>query len=94
MRIKFKAGDPRAGTIAQMDSHRGQELIDSGAAVLVKEDGSDAEAAADTATGADAGSDAGASDSTGAAAGTGTDATAAPAARKTAAKTANKAKAK
>lgn len=46
MRIKFKAGDPRAGTVAQMDSHRGQELIDSGAAVKVKEDGTDHQVAA------------------------------------------------
>lgn len=47
MRIKFKAGDPRAGTIAQMDSIRGQELVDAGAAVKVKDDGSDADATAD-----------------------------------------------
>lgn len=46
MRIKFKAPDPRAGTIAQMDSHRGQELIDSGAAVQVKDDGGDVAAPA------------------------------------------------
>lgn len=39
MRIKFKAPDPRAGTIAQMDSHRGRELVESGAADEVKEDG-------------------------------------------------------
>lgn len=45
MRIKFKAPDPRAGLIAQMDSHRGQQLIDAGAAVRVKEDGSDIAAA-------------------------------------------------
>lgn len=38
MRIKFKAPDPRAGTVAEMDSHRGQELIDAGAAVQVKDD--------------------------------------------------------
>lgn len=37
MRIKFVKPDPRAGTIAQMDSHRGQELVDSGAAVQVKD---------------------------------------------------------
>lgn len=39
MRIKFKAPDPRAGTIAQMDSHRGRELVESGAADEVREDG-------------------------------------------------------
>ena len=32
MLIKFKAPDPRAGMVAQMDSRRGQDLIDSGAA--------------------------------------------------------------
>lgn len=37
MRIQFIGKDPRAGTIAQMDSHRGQQLIDSGAAVLIGE---------------------------------------------------------
>jgi hypothetical protein len=37
MRIKFKSPDPRAGTVAQMDSVRGQQLIDSGAAVQVKD---------------------------------------------------------
>lgn len=41
MRIKFKAPDPRAGSVAQMDSSRGQFFIDSGSAVQVKEDGSD-----------------------------------------------------
>lgn len=41
MRIKFKAPDPRAGTVAQMDSHRGQQLIDCGAAVAVKEGADD-----------------------------------------------------
>lgn len=46
MRIKFKASDPRAGMVAQMDSHRGQALIDAGAATKVKEDGSEADAAA------------------------------------------------
>ena len=38
MRIKFKAPDPRAGTIAQMDSSRGQFFIDNGSAVKVKDD--------------------------------------------------------
>lgn len=38
MRIKFKSPDPRAGTVAQMDSRRGQELIDAGSAVRVGED--------------------------------------------------------
>lgn len=37
MRIQFIGKDPRAGTITQMDSHRGQQLIDSGAAVLIGE---------------------------------------------------------
>ena len=41
MRIKFKAPDPRAGSIAQMDSKRGQYFVDSGAAVRLKEDGSE-----------------------------------------------------
>lgn len=41
MRIKFKAPDPRAGTIAQMDSSRGQFFIDNGSAVKVKDDDSD-----------------------------------------------------
>lgn len=39
MRIKFKAPDPRAGTIAQMDSSRGQFFIDNGSAVKVNDDG-------------------------------------------------------
>lgn len=38
MKIKFKAPDPRAGTVVQMDSSRGQHFIDTGAAVLVKDD--------------------------------------------------------
>jgi len=46
MLIKFKAPDPRAGMSARMDSHRGQELVDAGAAVQVKDDGSDAEVVA------------------------------------------------
>ena len=37
MLIKFKSPDPRAGTVAQMDSSRGQDFIDSGAAVQVAE---------------------------------------------------------
>ncbi|CAM4393305.1 hypothetical protein COAQ111491_21455 [Comamonas aquatilis] len=32
MLIKFKKPDPRAGLIARMDSSRGQQLIDAGAA--------------------------------------------------------------
>ena len=46
MKIKFRAPDPRAGTIAQMDSSRGQHFIDTGAAVLVKEDGTGSQAVA------------------------------------------------
>lgn len=38
MRIQFLPGDPRAGTVAQMDSSRGQQLIDAGAAVQVKDE--------------------------------------------------------
>lgn len=38
MRIKFKSPDPRAGTVAQMDSHRGRQLVDAGAADQVKDD--------------------------------------------------------
>lgn len=38
MRIKFKSPDPRAGIVAQMDSSRGQQLIDAGAAVQVKDE--------------------------------------------------------
>ena len=41
MLIKFNAPDPRAGTVAQMDSSRGQDFIDSGAAVQVNEAGSE-----------------------------------------------------
>ena len=37
MRIQFIGKDPRAGTIAQMDSHRGQQLIGDGAAILIGE---------------------------------------------------------
>jgi hypothetical protein len=38
MRIKFKAPDPRAGLVAQMDSSRGQQLIDAGSAVQVRDE--------------------------------------------------------
>lgn len=44
MQIKFKAPDPRAGMVAQMDSSRGQQLIDAGAAVQVKDDGAEEKA--------------------------------------------------
>ena len=37
MLIKFKDSDPRAGSIAKMDSSRGEYLVRSGAAELVKE---------------------------------------------------------
>lgn len=37
MLIKFKKPDPRAGLTARMDSSRGQQLIDAGAADLVVE---------------------------------------------------------
>lgn len=37
MLIKFVKPDPRAGTVARMDSSRGQQLIDAGAAVLAAE---------------------------------------------------------
>lgn len=37
MLIKFKAPDPRAGTVAQMDSSRGQHFIDAGSADPMKE---------------------------------------------------------
>lgn len=39
MLIKFKKPDPRAGTVAQMDSSRGQQLIDAGAADRMAENG-------------------------------------------------------
>ncbi|WP_313818729.1 hypothetical protein [Cupriavidus sp.] len=38
MKIKFKTPDPRAGTVVQLDSSRAQHFIDTGAAVLVKDD--------------------------------------------------------
>jgi len=37
MRIRFISPDPRAGMIATMDSRRGQDLIDSGAAERVSD---------------------------------------------------------
>ena len=36
MKIRFKKGDPREGMVAEFDSSRGQELVDSGAAVEVR----------------------------------------------------------
>jgi hypothetical protein len=51
MRIKFKAPDPRAGMVVQMDSRRGQEFVEAGSADIVKEDGSqDAAPAIDAAS--------------------------------------------
>lgn len=38
MKIKFRAPDPRAGTVVQLDSSRAQHFIDTGAAELVKDD--------------------------------------------------------
>lgn len=43
MRIKFKKPDPRAGSVVQMDSSRGQHFIDTGSAVAIKEDGTEAQ---------------------------------------------------
>lgn len=37
MKIKFVAPDPRAGMVAQMDSSRGQQLIDAGCAEPFRE---------------------------------------------------------
>lgn len=37
MLIKFKAPDPRAGTVARLDSSRARQLVDAGAAVPVNE---------------------------------------------------------
>ena len=37
MLIKFTATDPRAGTVAQMDSSRGEQLIAEGAAEAFSE---------------------------------------------------------
>ncbi len=39
MLIKFKETDPRAGMKARMDSSRGQQLIDAGAADRLTENG-------------------------------------------------------
>lgn len=39
MLIKFKKPDPRAGTVAQMDSSRGQFFVDNGSAEKIREDG-------------------------------------------------------
>lgn len=44
MRIKFIKPDPRAGAIAQMDSSRGRQLVAAGAAIEVKEDGTEVHA--------------------------------------------------
>lgn len=41
MRIKFIAPDPRAGSVAQMDSSRGQALVNSGSAEQIKDDQSE-----------------------------------------------------
>ncbi|KQM78907.1 HeH/LEM domain-containing protein [Xylophilus sp. Leaf220] len=38
MRIKFQMPDPRAGTIAQMDSSRGRQLVERGNAVEIGPD--------------------------------------------------------
>lgn len=50
MLIKFNESDPRAGTTVRMDSSRGQQLIDSGAASLVKDAGAEPEAGASSAS--------------------------------------------
>lgn len=39
MLIRFKSTDPRRGQVVRMDSRRGQELVDIGAAEIMKEDG-------------------------------------------------------
>ena len=55
MLIKFQKPDPRAGDVVRMDSNRGQFFVDSGAAVRLKENGSEADApAAALATAGDA----------------------------------------
>ncbi|QTW20240.1 hypothetical protein [Comamonas kerstersii] len=46
MLIKFKDTDPRAGQIVRMDSSRGQQLIDAGAAEQVAESGAPVQAKA------------------------------------------------
>lgn len=43
MLIKFNDTDPRAGMVVRMDSSRGQQLIDSGAADKVAENAVSAE---------------------------------------------------
>lgn len=43
MLIKFNDTDPRAGMVVRMDSSRGQQLIDSGAAEQVAENAVSAE---------------------------------------------------
>lgn len=48
MLIRFSDSDPRAGQVVRMDSRRGQELVDSGAAVKVKEGGAEPTAVPDT----------------------------------------------
>lgn len=50
MLIKFKDTDPRAGQVVRMDSSRGQQLIDAGAAEQVAESGVPAQANAAPAT--------------------------------------------
>ncbi len=45
MLIKFKAPDPRAGMVVQMDSSLGQKMIDDGCAVAHKEGAAEAAAA-------------------------------------------------
>lgn len=39
MLIKFKEPDPRAGMVARMDSSRGRQLVDAGAADQLTEAG-------------------------------------------------------
>lgn len=52
MLIQFKEPDPRAGMKARMDSSRGQQLIDAGAADRVAENGDAPRAAPVAATAA------------------------------------------
>lgn len=47
MLIKFKKPDPRAGSVAQMDSSRGQHFVDTGAAEQLPENEAPARAADD-----------------------------------------------
>lgn len=58
MLIKFKEPDPRAGMVACMDSFRGQQLVDAGAADREVESGAQASKAAQV-DGASAGGDQG-----------------------------------